>query len=95
MNIEQVCKDAIKVVECYLANGAPAYDRYDELYEAMEAVDKAWDVNLCEAGKYSNNIICRAAWHACEAAKNDKDDLAKIYVAAFWRKFWEQVWLNQ
>ncbi len=79
MNIEQVCKDAIAVVESYLANDAPAYDMYDELHEASEAVDCAWDV--CNSRK--SHYICSNAWHACLAAKYDKRDIAEACIAKF------------
>ena len=83
MNIEQVCKDAITVVEKYLAGDLVAADMYDELQEAQDAVDDAWYV----AKSRKSQRMCRAAWHACLAAKNDERDIAKMYV----KEFWEQV----
>tara|TARA_R110002167_G_scaffold7563_1_gene35848 strand:+ start:598 stop:780 length:183 start_codon:yes stop_codon:yes gene_type:complete len=41
MNIEQVCKDAIAVVERYLASDLAAADMYDELQEAQDAAGEA------------------------------------------------------
>ena len=83
MNIEQVCKEAIKVVEKYLAGDLEAADMYDifaALREAQDAVEAAWD----EANSRKSNRICRAACHACSAAKNDERDIAKMYVNEYW-----------
>tara|TARA_R100000541_G_scaffold52965_1_gene60794 strand:+ start:616 stop:870 length:255 start_codon:yes stop_codon:yes gene_type:complete len=82
MNIEQVCKDAIAVVERYIANDVPAYIMSDELYEAREAVNRAW--HACDAAK--DIRVCRAAWHACDVAKNDELLVAKMFVNAFWEQ---------
>ena len=84
MNIEQVCKDAIAVVERYLTGDVSAYDMQDELSKAQEAVDKAWDIKTLDR---KSHCMCRAAWHACLAAKNDK----RITAEACMAKFWEQV----
>tara|TARA_R110002074_G_scaffold366071_3_gene539932 strand:+ start:427 stop:678 length:252 start_codon:yes stop_codon:yes gene_type:complete len=80
MNIEQTCKDAIAVVERYLAGDLVAADMYDELQEAQDAVDDAWD----NSNSRKSNRTCRAAWHACLAAKNDEWSLAKMYVNEYW-----------
>ena len=82
MNIEQVCSDAIIEVESYLANNLVAGEVYDELCEAQEAVDRAWDI----AKSRTSHCMCRAAWHACLAAKNDERNIAKMYVNAFWEQ---------
>ena len=90
MNIEKTCADAIAVVERYLANDVPAYDMRNELYEAREAVDSAWDVihrsrkslRLPPLEKL-HHCMCRAAWHACLAAKSDEIMLAEKYVEEY------------
>ena len=97
MNIEKVCRDAIKVVEKYLAGDLIAADMYDELQEAQDAADDAWDEanriwcfhiteldNNNKPVSSKSNRICRAAWHACLAAKNDERSLAKMYVNGYW-----------
>tara|TARA_R110000765_G_scaffold407556_1_gene504945 strand:- start:432 stop:686 length:255 start_codon:yes stop_codon:yes gene_type:complete len=80
LNTEQICKDAIEVVERYLASDLVAADMHDELREAQDAVDDAWDMS----NSRKSHRICRAAWHACLAAKNDERSLAKVSVNEFW-----------
>ena len=88
MNIEQVCEDAIAVVERYLANDLAAADMYDELQEALNAVEAAWH----HANSHRSSLrkatrlcrLCRAAWLACLAAKNDERVIAKVSVNEFW-----------
>ena len=79
MNIEKTCTDAIAVVERYLTGDVSVYDMQDELYEAREAVDRAWD-------KYTSRMksdMCTTAWLAVLAARHDRRDLAKMYVAEY------------
>ena len=85
MNIEQICKDAIAVVERYLDSDVvvPYADIFAELCEAQEAVDDA----CYESNSSKSHRTCRAAWQACLAAKHDECSLAKMYV----NEFWEQV----
>ncbi len=82
MNIEQACKDAVVLVQSYLDGDLIAADMMDELCEAQEAVDYAWD----ESSSRKADRMCRPAWHACIAAKNDERDIAKMYVNAFWEQ---------
>jgi hypothetical protein len=83
MNTEQICKDAIAVVERYLASDLVAADMYDELQEAQDAVDDVWDESISRKATHLCRQ-CRAAWHACSAAKNDERVVAKTYVDEFW-----------
>ena len=76
---EKVCAEAITSVEDYLANDMVA-DMYEELQEAQTAVDDAWDTVKSRKA----NRMCRAAWHACLAAKNDEQGIARMYVAEYW-----------
>ena len=93
MNTEQICKDAIAVVERYLDDGFVYWVgyMYDELQEALYAVEAAWH----HANSHRSSLrkatrlcrLCRAAWLACLAAKNDERSLAKMWV----NEYWEQV----
>tara|TARA_R100000541_G_scaffold52965_1_gene60793 strand:+ start:335 stop:619 length:285 start_codon:yes stop_codon:yes gene_type:complete len=75
--IEQVCANAIAVVERYIDSGVVEDDSmYDEICEAQKAVDHAWDV--CKSRK--SQRICRAAWTACLSAKTDHISSAKMNV---------------
>ena len=82
MDVEKVCSDAIVEVESYLANNLVAGEVYDELDEAHKSVDKVWD----ESSSRKADRMCRPAWHACLAAKNDERDIAQMYVNAFWEQ---------
>tara|TARA_R110002167_G_scaffold7563_2_gene35852 strand:+ start:116 stop:385 length:270 start_codon:yes stop_codon:yes gene_type:complete len=85
LNTEQICKGAIAVVERYLDDGFVYWVGYmhDELQEAQEAVDDAWDESI---SRKSTRLcrLCRAAWHACLAAKNDERVIAKVYADEYW-----------
>jgi hypothetical protein len=76
MNIEQTCTDAVAVVERYLTGDVSVYDMQDELYEAQEAADRAWDEYISRM----ESDMCHIAWNACSHAKNDRRDIAKAYV---------------
>lgn len=85
MNTEQICKDAIAVVERYLDDGFAHWVDYmhDELQEAQEAIDDVWDESISrKATRLCRQ--CRSAWHACLAAKNGERVVAKVYVDEFW-----------
>ena len=84
MNIEKTCADAIAVVERYLANDVPAYDMRNELYEARGAVGDSWEARAWDVCKsHKPQRICRAAWHACDTAKDGEVILAKKYVEEY------------
>ena len=85
MNIEKTCADAIEVVERYLTGVDVHYaDIFDELSEAMEAADCAWDESISRMKNGTCSTACMLmsirSWGACIAAKSDERDLAKMYV---------------
>ena len=82
MNIEKTCADAIAVVERYLAGDMYRCQRITEFNEAQGAVVKAW-ASVTEGHRSKSYKLCRTAWNACLAAKNDKRIIAKTYVAEF------------
>ena len=85
MNIEQICKDAIAVVESYLDSNVVVHyaDIFAALCEAQDAVDDAWDESISHKSTRLCRL-CRAAWQACIAAKTDDCDVAKEYVNKYW-----------
>tara|TARA_R110002074_G_scaffold366071_2_gene539929 strand:+ start:470 stop:727 length:258 start_codon:yes stop_codon:yes gene_type:complete len=82
MNIEQICKDTITVVERYLDSNVVVHyaDIFAALCEAQDAVDKAWD----ESSSRKSDRMCWLAWYACDTAKNDECDIAKESIKEFW-----------
>ena len=80
LDYEKVCKEAILLVEKFLAGDMVAADMYGELQEAQTAVDDAWDALISRKA----NRVCRAAFHACLAAKNDERVPASIYAEEYW-----------
>jgi hypothetical protein len=81
MNIEKTCADAIAVVERYLFTAADS-DMMNEICEAKDAVESAWDV--CKSPK--SHRQCRAAWTACLSAKTGHTSTAEMYVDEYWEQ---------
>ena len=81
MNTEQICKDAIKVVEkCITIGGCSVGDEmYQELSVVKEAVEKAWG----RADSHKSRQLYRFTWHACAFARYDDRGIARNYVIKY------------
>ena len=81
MNIEQICEDAIAVVEKYLTSGGCSVgdEMYQELSVVKEAVEKAWG----RADSHKSRQLYRFTWHACVYARYDDRSIARKYVIEY------------